>query len=147
MLKSWKQFAWIVAGLALLTVIFAPPGEAGSRRITLQMAEPYEIDGQLYPAGELSLRELSAYNPTTTLNELWVDNECLGLRVADTLPDRHKSDSDMLIFTRDPRSGNLILEGVAFRGESSRGFRPITSRSDSLDAGDGDPSYEARLIR
>ena len=60
--KKW----WLVAlALAVLVGLLAPPVAASGRRLSVQIGEPFEIDGQFFAAGVLTLREVREFNPTT----------------------------------------------------------------------------------
>src|SRR6185295_3979913 len=76
--RSWL----ITAGLVLGAAALAPKSFAGGPRLVAQIDEPFEVNGQLFPAGKLSLREVSSYTPVSTLNELQVDGRCLGMVLA-----------------------------------------------------------------
>ena len=123
--RNWKQIAWIVTALAVLTVIFAPASSASGQQLVVEMTEPFEINGVLYPADVVRVQELGAYNPTSTLNEVWVGNECLGVLLAKTGDNETQAATHSLTFAQD-RNGHLVLLGIAYRGEPARdlyGFR------------------------
>jgi hypothetical protein len=128
MKQSWKQLAWIVAGVTLIAMLSAPSFAGGNKRLTINMNESYEIVGTVYPAGKLTVRELNQYNPTTTLQEVWIGNECIGLLKATSMPETQKSTSNEFLFKRDKNGGQLALVGVAFKGETDRGFSSVQHR-------------------
>ena len=78
MTKKFKVHALIVLTLTALAVAFAPATEAAELRMKVRIDEPFEINGQLYEPAVLTLRHMGRYNPTTTINEVWVGNQCLG---------------------------------------------------------------------
>jgi len=118
-LKNWKLNALIVGSLVLLTVIFAPAAKADDHRLVVKVNEAFKVNGHLYESGRLSLREMGAYNPSATINEIWVGNECLGMLLAQEVHTSTPADSDSFVFARNAE-GTLVLVGVTFRGEPAR---------------------------
>ena len=108
--------AWIVAA-----VILCSPAQAAGNRLVTQVDRPVEINGELYPAGELSIREVDALSPTETLNEVCAAGECLGLLRAQSEPGGTPSSGDAVVFEPDER-GHLVLVGFSYRGQSAREF-------------------------
>ena len=125
---SWKYAAWIVAGLALVVILSAPPMAGEHKRLTIMMEEPYEISGTVYPAGKLSFKELKQYNPTTSFQEVWIDNECIGFVQAKSMPGTEKASSNHFVFKRDALEGRLALVGIAFKGEHARDISQVQTR-------------------
>lgn len=107
---------WVVAALAL----HSPARGAGPRLVT-RVAEPVEINGELYAAGELSIREVGALSPTVTLNEVCAGGECVGLLPAQTESGATPSAGDAVVFEPSGR-GHLVLVGFTYRGQSAREF-------------------------
>ena len=124
-----KIISWMTRfGLvALIIFVGFPAGSAsmaGGYRIQVQVDEPFEIGGVVYPAGQLSVKVLRDYTPSTTLNEVWVGNTCLGMFVArNSRDDLSNTNDDSIVFTRDD-GGRLVLAGYVFVGsERNRIFR------------------------
>ena len=76
----------------------------------------------MFPASAVILKEVSRYNPTLTLNEVWVGDECLGRLLAAASSDYWGRIDDALLFERDPE-GHLVLVGFALRGREAQEFR------------------------
>jgi len=127
--RNWKKSALIVIVLTLLTVLFAPAAPAAEHRIKVRVDEPFEVNGRMYAAGTLTLRHLGDYNPTATLNELWVEGECLGMLLAVESAGGHVAGSDSVIFSR-AADGRLVLKHVAFRGEPVRELYAYVEQAD-----------------
>jgi hypothetical protein len=108
--------AW---GLAVL--LPHPPAQGAGHRLVTRVTEPVEINGELYPAGELSIREVGALSPTVTLNEVHAGGECLGLLPARTGHGGPPSSGDAVVFEPSDR-GHLVLVGFTYRGQSAREF-------------------------
>lgn len=126
MIHVRKNFWLALIGLALVAAVLAPEVEAAAEpRLVVEMDEPFEVAGQLFGPGKLTLRQRGAYSPVATLNEVCVDRGCLGLFIAQAEAASAIASQDELIFTRSPR-GHLVLVAVALQGEPSRellGFR------------------------
>lgn len=113
-----KRFG-ILFGLVAAATILMPPASGAGHRLVTRVSQPVEINGQLFPAGELAVRQISTYSPTSTLNEVWVGGECLGLLLAETRPGEQPESGDSLVFEQDDR-GHLVLVGFAYRGQNAR---------------------------
>ena len=118
-LKKWKTPLLIVCALTLLTVVFAPATPAAEHRLKVYVEESFEVNGAVYESGWLTLRQIGSYNPTSTINEIWVGRKCLGVLLAVEMPGEPSSTSDSLIFSRDAEGG-LVLVGVGLRDEPAR---------------------------
>jgi hypothetical protein len=114
--RCWVFFAWL-AGV----VILLPSAHADGPRLVTRLEQPVSINGEVYPAGELSVREVGALSPSVTLNEVCAGGKCLGLLQARAEPDGTPSSGDALLFEPDDR-GNLVLVGFSYRGQSAREF-------------------------
>lgn len=126
MKMNWSKLALVVATLAALAAICAPAVEAGRHRFSANIPEPFEINGTLYPAGQLSVRQIGDYTPTSTFNEIWVGDECLGVVLASDIPTHVKERSDSLVFQRAPM-GHLVLTGFSYRGQHAQDLSMIGS--------------------
>ena len=94
---------------------------AAAEQISVQMDEPFEINGQLFQNGTLTLREVSDYNPVATLNEVCVGRDCLGIFLAQELRGSVVATRNELIFGR-ATDGHLVLQAVAMNGGPTRGL-------------------------
>jgi hypothetical protein len=119
----------IVFALAALAAVLAPSAAGGDHRLVAQVEEPFAVNGQIYPAGELAIRHVGQYSPTTTINQIWVEGQLLGLFLAEMLPDDPEIGHHSFHFDRDAES-RLVLAGFAPSGERVREFyrfRTVTS--------------------
>ena len=119
---NWKKLSWWVGILVFLAAIAAPEFAAGQHSVSATIQEPFEFNGETFAPGQLTVREVSHYNPATTLNEIWVDGRCLGIMLADVsdVPAGPKAD-DRMLFER-AASGNLVLVGFAYGDQPEREF-------------------------
>jgi hypothetical protein len=109
---GWKGLALVVVALAVLVTLFAPSGVADERRVVVSINEPFEINGQLYPAGEVTVKSVGTYNPTSVLSEVWVGRDCLGVFRASKISDDAPTTSHSVTFKRTA-AGHLVLVGFA----------------------------------
>jgi hypothetical protein len=86
-------------------------------RLVVRMNEPFVVGGEVHPAGSLTLRTVRAYTPSSTLNEIWAGDRCLGLIVAHRSTDPSlEASRNAVLFVRDP-DGRLVLRGFAYRSD------------------------------
>lgn len=110
-----RRGLWVaIVLLALLVVCFAPPAAAASERLVVELREPFQVNGRLFPAGVLGLRQLRNYSPVGTVHDVRVDGSSVGMMLARETAER--ASHDELIFTRS-REGNLVLVGMALEGQ------------------------------
>jgi hypothetical protein len=124
----WNRLSWWILGLALAAALAAPDLAAAERAVTATMDEPFEFNGELFDGGELTLRELSSYNPAMTLNEVWVGENCLGVMLAGSSPGATRGNEDRIIFERNDL-GRLVLVGFAYRDQKECSFYNYTVAS------------------
>jgi len=128
-----KHLWMIVLALTALVVFLAPSSQAASPRLVVQMDEQFEINGKLFPPGELSIRPLGDYNPVTSLNEIRVDGKIVGVVMGQREPSRATVRDDSLIFRRSTR-GHLELHSIALQGESPQTLSLATLSPDEVRA-------------
>jgi hypothetical protein len=122
--EPMKQVGWIKLGvlviaLAALVAVLAPAAVGADHRLVVRVDQPFEVNGQLYPAGELSVRQIHRVSPTSTLNEICVGTERLGLLLAEERSGQSVDSGNSFNFERTPR-GHLVLVGFNYRGERPR---------------------------
>lgn len=114
--------AAILAGIILMTVSVV---SSADMQLTVQVTEPFEVNGVVHPAGTLQVKTVRDYTPTQTINELWLGGDCLGYIMA------HKAEAEVtypvrthtMFFTRSSK-GHLVLAGyVLLKNDSSKLFR------------------------
>ena len=119
-MEKFPRRMWLgVLALALLVGFLAPPLPAGGRVVTAYIDEPFEYDGQVFPAGKLSLRQLGDFNPVATLNEIRIDGRSLGVVLARAEAHGVTATRNEMIFERNTR-GRLVLVSIALEGEPVR---------------------------
>jgi hypothetical protein len=118
--QNWKGLALVIVALAVLVTLFAPSGVADERRLVVNVNEPFEVNGQLYPEGKVAVKSVRTYNPSSLLSEIWVGRECLGLFRASRISDDTPTTEDTLTFKRSA-AGHLTLVGFASSDSDDQG--------------------------
>ncbi len=94
----------------LITLSISPAAIASGDRLVVNVPEPFEVGGRLFPAGSLAVRHLGDYNPTTTIDQITVGTECLGMLMAHHRAGDPGLMAASLVFERSPY-GHLRLVG------------------------------------
>jgi hypothetical protein len=111
---GWFRLLVIVGGVLCAS---AAAG-AGGPRLVVDIDEPFLLQGRVCPAGTVSVRLVSSYNPASTFHQVCVGGECLGVFLADRVVRDGGADEDMLRFARN-RHGDLVLLGYTLRGSGT----------------------------
>jgi hypothetical protein len=133
--SNLTKSALLVSVLALLAAITAPGADAATQGIRARVEEPFEVQGRMFPPSDISIQELSDYNPTLSLNKVCVAGECLGLLLAETSKSEAADDEHALLFEREA-DGHLVLVGYSYRGSAEVQQFRITERLPMLSAAD-----------
>jgi hypothetical protein len=120
MIQQRREHWWIVIALAILVMCFTPATWAAGQRIVADIGEPFEVGGEVYPSGRLSLREIGRLSPVASINEICVDGACPGIVLARETGSLPTAIRNELLFERDARSGHLVLVAVALAGQPIR---------------------------
>ena len=105
----WTRLSWLILGLVLIAALAAPEIAAADRTVSETLEEPFEVNGEVFRSGELTVRKLSSYNPATTLNEVWVDTRCLGVMLADASAESVPGTADRLVLLGGHRAQLIRL--------------------------------------
>ncbi len=122
---------------------------AGGPRLSATVSEPFEFQGRVFPAGPVSVRPMADYNPSASIDQVWIGDECLGMMVADRHPASKPSRHDAVLLERSA-GGRLVLVGYVLRDqEQNSTFRyrspaAIVTRGPAAPAGDGPTTVAAR---
>lgn len=106
-MKSNVPSVLLLAALALGNSV-----SASDAQIRFDIQQPFRVGAHVFDAGVISMHSVSAYTPTTSIFEVWVNGTCLGMVSAH----RTKSEADatrtQALFRRD---ANGPLEMVGFQ--------------------------------
>lgn len=107
------SFAGIVIALAAV-VAWTTPSLAADR-LVVRVNEPFEVNGDIFPAGKLSLKQVQVMSPGSTLHEARIDGESLGLLLVRDNGSKAVATRDEMVFLRSA-DGHLVLESLAIAG-------------------------------
>jgi len=107
-----KRPVWVVAGILLAGIALGPVTAASEKQIRFSVPEPFRVGSQVYEAGVIAMRSVSAYTPTTTLFKVWVNDQCLGMIAAHRSVSEEPPVQTEAFFRRD---ADGLLEMVGFR--------------------------------
>lgn len=122
MTVNWKKLSWWIGVLVLIATLAAPEIAAAQHSVNATITEPFEFNGEVFDSGKVTVRELSHYNPGTTLNEIWIDGRCLGLMLADVASSDARPESNDRILLERSAAGHLVLVGFAYHDQAAREF-------------------------
>jgi hypothetical protein len=107
------SFAGIVIALAAV-VAWTTPSVAADR-LVVRVNEPFEVNGDIFPAGRLSLKQVQVMSPGSTLHEARIDGESLGLLLVRDNGSKAVATRDEMVFLRSA-NGHLVLESLSIAG-------------------------------
>jgi len=96
-------------------VCAASPADAADPQVRFQVPEPFQVGQHTYEAGVIALRTVSAFTPSTTLLEVWVNGTCLGLLTARHSASEVPPGRDEALFLRNEQ-GRLVMIGYQVAG-------------------------------
>jgi hypothetical protein len=120
-----SRSARFLPAVALVSIVLAAAGSSpraasSGESLVVNVPEPYEVGGKVYPAGLLAVRHLGDYSPTTKMDRITADGGCLGIVLAERRPGEEGGLlGKAVVFRRSPR-GHLVLVGYT-TGEASDG--------------------------
>lgn len=126
--KVEKHVWFAVLALAALVTVLAPAAQAAERTLRVEMSEPFEVAGVLYPPGVLSLREVNDFTPVAHMTEIRVNAQSLGVMLARNASP-FRSTRDEIIFHRAD-DGHLVLAAVALKGQPARNLHRHAAADD-----------------
>ena len=113
--SAWTRATWIFVGSALVALSSPQVIAATDHPVRFEVPGPFRVGNQGFEAGVIWVHNISAYTPSTSLLEVWVNGECLGLLPA------HRSVSEVppvrteALFHRD-EDGRLEMIGFQMTG-------------------------------
>jgi len=109
------KVGWVGLGLIVLGLATASPTAASDSQVRFEMVSPFRVGSHGFDAGVIAVRTVSAYTPSTSILEVWVNGECLGMipaqrGVSEGTPQRAEA-----FFRRDD-DGRLEMIGFQLAG-------------------------------
>jgi hypothetical protein len=110
-----KRVVRSVWTLAIAMALGMGTPRAADVNVRFEVPEPFRVGGHDYDRGVISVHSLMAYNPTTSLLEVRVNGECIGMvtawRDASEVPPVHTE----AMFQRNDE-GRLVMVGYRVTG-------------------------------
>lgn len=130
--RRTKMLPLMLTAALLLSAGVALAGE----RVVAQVDERFEVNGETFDAGRITLREMQPLSPVVMIHEVTIDGRSLGMVMSRAGEAGAEAERDELIFTRGA-AGHLVLLGVAFAGEPQRWLTtaPASARAASGQSG------------
>ena len=102
---------FLIQAVAFAAIGSTPPAFASGDRLVVNVPEPFQVSGRMFPAGPVTLRHLGDYTPSTAIDRLNVANGCIGMMLAERETDEPGDLlAPSLVFERDA-AGHLVLVG------------------------------------
>lgn len=105
----------VAAGFILAAMALGPEVSASEKEIRFRVPEPFRMAGQVYDAGVIAIRSVSAYTPSMALLQVWVNGDCLGIVSARRSVSEEPPLENEAVFHRGP-DGRLEMTGVRVTG-------------------------------
>lgn len=106
---------WAIVGLVLAALTSAPATAAAETQIRFKVPQPFRVGSRVFDAGVVTVHSVSAFTPRTSILEVWVDGDCLGMVTARrSVPEEPPARTEAL-FRRDD-DGRLEMVGIQLTG-------------------------------
>lgn len=105
----------VVAFGVLLAIV---PSRAADDHVRFEIPEPFRVGTHTYSSGVITVSGAMTYSPTTSLLEVWVNGQCLGLVPARRSATKNLPSRTEAMFSRDG-DGRLVLVGYRISGRPS----------------------------
>ena len=105
----------VMAGLVLAALSFGPATAASDTQIRFNVPQPFRVGNRVFDAGVIIVRSIAALTPSTSILEVWVNGNCLGMLTARrSVPEEPPARTEAL-FRRDD-DGRLEMVGFRLTG-------------------------------
>jgi len=105
----------VIVGLALAALISGSAVAATATQVRFNVPQPFRVGSRVFDAGIVTVRTVSAFTPMTSILEVWVDGDCLGMVAARrSVPEQPPTRTEAL-FRRDD-DGRLEMVGLQLTG-------------------------------
>ncbi len=102
---------YLIRMIAFAAIGSVPPAVASSDQLLVNVPEPFEVSGQIFPAGPVTVQHVGEATPATTIDQVRIGNEYVGVLIADRSRTQGQDLlSPSLVFERAVR-GHLVLVG------------------------------------
>ena len=107
-----------VALLVIAGGVSSPTALASDSHVRFEVPEPFRVGSHLYAAGVIAVRQVTSYNPSISLLEVWVNGDCLGMVTARNVVSEEPPRRTEALFNRDDE-GRLVMVGYRVTGKPS----------------------------
>jgi hypothetical protein len=118
MRSSAGRVSGTIAAVAFGALLAIAPSRAADDRVRFEIPEPFRVGTHTYSSGVITVSGEKTYSPTTSLLEVWVNGQCLGLVPARRSTSKAPSLRTEAMFSRDG-DGRLVLVGYQVTGRPS----------------------------
>ena len=107
--------ARMAAGLILAASTLGPAAAASDTQIRFKVPRPFRVGIHVYDAGVITVRRLSAFTAETSILDVWVNDDCLGMLAARRSVPEEPPLRTEAVFHRDD-DGRLEMVGFQLTG-------------------------------
>ena len=107
--------AAVAVALLVIAGGMVAPTTLASDHVRFQVPEPFRVGSHLYAAGVIAVRQVTSYNPSISLLEVWVNGDCLGIVTARNMISEEPPRRTEALFDRD-EEGRLVMVGYRVTG-------------------------------
>src|SRR5258706_908840 len=106
----------LMVGLGLVALASGPAASAATEtQIRFQVPQPFRVGSRVFDAGVITVHRISAFTPSMSLLELWVNGDCLGMVAARRgVPEQPPARTEALFRRGD--DGRLEMVGFQLTG-------------------------------
>lgn len=105
----------LLLGLAAIALMVAPVHAASDTSVRFHVAQPFRVGEHAYDSGVIAVHAVSSYTPTTSILEVWVNGECLGMMTAHRSASEEPPLRTEAMFLREG-DGRLVMVGFRMTG-------------------------------
>jgi hypothetical protein len=99
----------------VLGTALAGTANAGDMQVRFDVPAPFRVGSHEYSGGTIAVHSIMAYNPTTSLLQVWVNGDCLGMMTATRSSSGPATRGNEAMFARDD-DGRLVMTGYRMAG-------------------------------
>jgi hypothetical protein len=105
-----------IRALVIVSLLAAPAAWAGETQVRFDVPEPFRVGLHTYAAGTIAVHSIMSYTPNTSLLEVWVNGDLLGMVTANRSISEVPPTRNEALFSRDD-DGRLVMIGYRITGK------------------------------
>lgn len=105
----------VLRAFALAAALAAPAARAQDVQVRFDVPEPFRVGTHSFSSGTITVHNVSLFNPTTSILEVWVNGDCLGMMTARRSVSEEPPRRNEALFRRDD-DGRLVMVGYRLTG-------------------------------